>query len=109
CAIRKWSSGIEPEQHLRSAGLSRVRASAVTSVAVLWLACCGGDFACAQVSPQPGEAGGAINLGGRGWSAPGGEPPTSDRAPNQLELDFRGGFATDYIYRGTTLSHTQPA
>lgn len=83
-------------------------ARAVTSVAVLWLACCGGDFGRSQVAPQPGEAGGTINLGGRGWSAPGGEPPTSDRA-NQLEFDFRGGFATDYIYRGTTLSDHKPA
>jgi Bacterial protein of unknown function (Gcw_chp) len=50
-----------------------------------------------------------INLGGRGWSVPDRKPPTSDRAPNQLEFDFRGGFATDYIYRGTTLSDHKPA
>src|SRR5262245_40875171 len=31
------------------------------------------------------------------------------RAPNQLEFDFRNGFATDYIYRGTTLSDHKPA
>jgi uncharacterized protein (TIGR02001 family) len=81
----------------------------VTSAAAVWFACSGSDFACAQVSPQPAEAGGTINLGGRGWSGPDGKPPTSDRAPNQLEFDFRGGFATDYIYRGTTLSDHKPA
>jgi hypothetical protein len=94
---------------LRSAELRRIRASAVTSAAAVWFACSGSDFACAQVSPQPAEAGGTINLGGRGWSGPDGKPPTSDRAPNQLEFDFRGGFATDYIYRGTALSDHKPA
>ena len=55
------------------------------------------------------EAGGNINLGGRGWSASDHKPPTSDRAPNQPEFDFRGGLASDYIYRGTTLSDHKPA
>ncbi len=36
-------------------------------------------------------------------------PVTSDHAANQLEFSFRGGFATDYIYRGTTLSDHKPA
>jgi uncharacterized protein (TIGR02001 family) len=36
-------------------------------------------------------------------------PVTSDRAANQLEFSFRGGFATDYMYRGTTLSDHKPA
>src|SRR4029453_11435276 len=49
-------------------------------------------------------SGGAISLGGRGWSSFEGVPVTSDRGANQLEFSFRGGFATDYIYRGTTLS-----
>jgi len=84
---------------------------AVAAVAALLLAFCTGDSACAQVSPQApvDESGGAINLGGRGWSAPEDKPATSDRAPKQLEFDFRGGFATDYIYRGTTLSDHKPA
>ena len=94
---------------MRSAELRRVRTGAVTSVAAVWLACCGGGFAYAQVSPQAEEAGGTINLGGRGWSAPDSKPPISGRAPNQFEFDFRGGFATDYIYRGTTLSDHKPA
>jgi len=79
------------------------------SLAAQWLAYCGGDSARAQVSPQANETGAAISLGGRGWSDSQGKPTTSDRAPNQLEFDFRGGFATDYIYRGTTLSDHKPA
>src|SRR5262245_9003410 len=81
----------------------------MTSVAALWLACCGGDSARAQVLPQANEPGGAISLGGRGWSDPQGKPPPTSERTNQLEFDFRGGFATDYIYRGTTLSDHKPA
>jgi hypothetical protein len=33
----------------------------------------------------------------------------SGREANQLEFSFRGGVATDYIYRGTTLSDHKPA
>ena len=49
----------------------------------------------------------AISLVGHGWSAPEARP--SDRSANQLEFSFRGGLATDYIYRGTTLSDHKPA
>jgi uncharacterized protein (TIGR02001 family) len=55
------------------------------------------------------NARGAISLGGHGWSAYEGTPATSDRTANQLEFSFRGGLATDYIYRGTTLSDHKPA
>jgi uncharacterized protein (TIGR02001 family) len=54
----------------------------------------------------PDNAGSAINLGGRGWSAPEAIPNTS---AHQFEFDVRAGFATDYIYRGTTLSDHKPA
>jgi uncharacterized protein (TIGR02001 family) len=52
---------------------------------------------------------GAISLGGHGWSSFETAPATSDRGANQIEFGFRGGFATDYIYRGTTLSDHKPA
>jgi uncharacterized protein (TIGR02001 family) len=55
------------------------------------------------------NSGGAISLGGHGWSSFEAMPVTSDRAANELEFSFRGGFATDYIYRGTTLSDHKPA
>jgi uncharacterized protein (TIGR02001 family) len=54
----------------------------------------------------PGNYGGAISLGGHGWSSFEGAPA---REVNQLEFSFRGGVATDYIYRGTTLSDHKPA
>jgi uncharacterized protein (TIGR02001 family) len=54
-----------------------------------------------EVSP-----GGAIGLGNRGWSAAVTNPGTS---VNELEFSARAGFASDYIYRGTTLSDHGPA
>jgi uncharacterized protein (TIGR02001 family) len=64
-----------------------------------------------SVKGQPSTAnyGGAISLGGRGWSSFEAVPATSDHESNQLEFSVRGGFATDYIYRGTTLSDHKPA
>jgi uncharacterized protein (TIGR02001 family) len=53
-----------------------------------------------------GNPGSAINLGGRGWLAPEERP---ERAESQLKYEIRGGFVTDYIYRGTTLSDHKPA
>ena len=52
---------------------------------------------------------GAINLGGRGWSAAESRHAASDGGKNQLEFEFRGGLASDYIYRGVTLSDRKPA
>jgi len=52
------------------------------------------------------NSGGAVSLGGRGWATPEGR---SERVTNQFEFDIRGGFVTDYIYRGTTLSDHRPA
>ena len=54
-----------------------------------------------EVSP-----GGAIGLGNRSWSA-----TDTNRAPSENELEFsaRAGVASDYIYRGTTLSDHGPA
>jgi uncharacterized protein (TIGR02001 family) len=61
----------------------------------------------AQTSTE--NASNAINLGGRGWSAPEVRSDTSERSTNQVEFGVRGGFATDYMYRGTTLSDHKPA
>ena len=51
----------------------------------------------------------AINLGGRGWSAAESRRLAPDGGKNQLEFEFRGGLASDYIYRGVTLSDRKPA
>ena len=51
------------------------------------------------------NSGGAINLGGRGWSTPEGKPEQAEK----FEYEILGGFVTDYMYRGTTLSDHKPA
>jgi len=52
------------------------------------------------------SSGGAIGLGNRGWSATETSHATS---ANELEFSARAGVASDYIYRGTTLSAGGPA
>jgi uncharacterized protein (TIGR02001 family) len=79
-------------------------------LAVLSLAPVTGGTARAQTAPD--NSGGAINLGARGGFAgetPLRPAPTPDRPESPVEFGFRSGFATDYIYRGTTLSARQPA
>jgi uncharacterized protein (TIGR02001 family) len=85
--------------HLRSVG-----SSVATAAAALLIA--GGSV---RGQTPADNSGGAISLGGHGWSSFEAMPVTSDRAANELEFSFRGGFATDYIYRGTTLSDHKPA
>lgn len=77
------------------------------AVAVAWALLVAGDSAQGQASR--GDYGGTISLGGHDWSSFEAVPVPSGREANQFELSFRGGFATDYIYRGTTLSDHKPA
>lgn len=74
------------------------------AAAVLALVTIAGAPAFGQNSAD--TSGRAINLGSRGWSAPEGAP---QRETSQFELSARAGFATDYMYRGTTLSDRKPA
>jgi uncharacterized protein (TIGR02001 family) len=70
----------------------------------LWLAPMTGGAARAQTAEvSPGSA---IGLGNRGWSATETNHATS---ANELEFGARAGVASDYIYRGTTLSGGGPA
>ncbi len=55
---------------------------------------------------QVQSPGGAIGLGNRGWSAADAHPTSS---ANEIEFSARAGVASDYIYRGTTLSDHGPA
>lgn len=48
-----------------------------------------------------------INLGARGWSSS--ESTHPERTGAKLEFEFRAGLASDYIYRGVTLSDRKPA
>lgn len=74
------------------------------AAAVLALVMIAGAPAFGQNSAD--TSGRAINLGSRGWSAPEGAP---QQETGQFELSARAGFATDYMYRGTTLSDRKPA
>ncbi len=60
----------------------------------------------ARADPLEVSPGGAIGLGNRGWSATETSRATS---ANELEFSARAGVASDYIYRGTTLSAGGPA
>jgi uncharacterized protein (TIGR02001 family) len=84
-----------------------IHLAAVCLIAGVWLPAPGH----AQNSEQTPQAAPvrAINLGGRGWSATETTRPASSDGKNQLEFEFRGGIASDYIYRGVTLSDRGPA
>ena len=91
-------------QHRGAATVWQVSGASIATFVGLWLAALTGGLAHAEtpeVSP-----GGAIGLGNRGWSAADTSHATS---ANELEFSARAGFASDYIYRGTTLSAHGPA
>src|SRR5688572_20126225 len=73
--------------------------------------CLGGEAAHAQTSAlsPDGSSSKSINLGGRGWG--GGEAPRAPgaREGETLQFSAKAGIASDYIYRGTTLSDRKPA
>jgi uncharacterized protein (TIGR02001 family) len=52
---------------------------------------------------------GAINLGGRGLAGSESKHAVPESAKSQLEFEVRGGLASDYVYRGVTLSDRKPA
>ena len=92
---------------MRRRGVATVWQVSGASIAVfvgLWLA----PMSCGLARAQTTEvsAGGAIGLGNRGWSA---SEPNRATSANELEFSTRAGFASDYIYRGTTLSDHGPA
>jgi uncharacterized protein (TIGR02001 family) len=85
-------------------------ALAIASAAVLSFELVIGGSVHAQTND--GNAAGSINLGARGGvaaDAPARIDLPHDRAGSPFEFSARGGFATDYIYRGTTLSDHRPA
>jgi uncharacterized protein (TIGR02001 family) len=78
--------------------------ASVAALVGLWLAPMTGGAARAE-TPEASQ-GGAISLGNRGWSAADTSHATS---ANELEFSARVGVASDYVYRGTTLSARGPA
>ena len=92
---------------MRSAELNGSRASVVVATTATWFISLAIGLAHGQAAAE--TSGATINLGGRGWSPAEGQPTTSDRSANQFGFDVRAGLASDYMYRGTTLSDHQPA
>jgi uncharacterized protein (TIGR02001 family) len=90
--------------------MTRTQATCVRAAFVmLWLARASGDLAHAQTGAD--NTVGSINLGGHGIAVdtPARTSPAPESPDNPVEFSFRAGLATDYIYRGTTLSAHQPA
>src|SRR6478609_6331705 len=63
--------------------------------------------AIASTQTPSAVAAGRVSLGDRGWSDMYREPPSA--TVDRLAFSVRGGLATDYVYRGTTLSDRKPA
>jgi uncharacterized protein (TIGR02001 family) len=90
---------------VRRRGVASVRRTgsvSLTALVALWLAPATGALAQANSSSPAG----AIGLGNRGWSA---ADPNRETSTNALEFSARAGVASDYIYRGTTLSDHGPS
>ena len=60
------------------------------------------------VKPAAEHQSRSINLGNRGWQGTKDTAP-KEREANRLEFSAKAGAASDYIYRGTTLSDRKPA
>src|SRR5258705_6005451 len=91
--------------------MTRARAGCIiATLAMPWLAPAIGGSAYGQVGAD--NAAGSINLGAHGAigaEAPVRTSPTQDRPDSPVEFNVRAGLASDYIYRGTSLSARQPA
>jgi uncharacterized protein (TIGR02001 family) len=62
-----------------------------------------------ETTTRQASAGG-ISLGARGWGARERvHPAPGEREPTAVEFSAKAGIASDYIYRGTTLSDRKPA
>ena len=80
------------------------------AVATLWLGSASDGLLYAQANAE--NVSGSINLGARGaipLQAPSRSAPADDRPESPVEFSFRAGIASDYIYRGVTLSAHGPA
>ena len=85
------------------AAFSNVLATAAAAAA-LWIAAC-----CGLAHGQTGEANavGSTDLGGRGGPAAEARP-AAKQGDAAGTFEFSAGFASDYIYRGTTMTDHKP-
>jgi uncharacterized protein (TIGR02001 family) len=86
-------------------GYQKTCAVAITTTIVLWLAPVADNSVSAQTRDD--TAVNSINLGARGITPE--SAPTTDQATSPLAFSARAGLATDYVYRGVTLSDRRPA
>ena len=86
----------------RIATVRRVSGASLAALVGLLLA----PMTCRPAHANPPGTAGAIGLGNRGWSA---TDTTNATSANEVEFSARAGLASDYIYRGTTLSDRGPA
>src|SRR6516225_3610061 len=79
--------------------------SGAAAAVALWIAAY-----CGSAHGQMGEANavGSIDLGARGGPAAGRPAAKQDDAAATFEFSAGAGFASDYIYRGTTMSDHKP-
>jgi len=90
-------------------------AVAAAAIATPWLA--SAPSSSARAEARDSNATSTIDLGARGGlgglatEAPRGtaSPPSKDREDSPFEFSFKAGLASDYIYRGVTLSDRKPA
>jgi hypothetical protein len=80
----------------------QVSGAAIAAFVGLWL----GPMTGARAETPEVSPGGAVGLGNRGWSA---AEKNHAASVDELEFSARAGLASDYIYRGTTLSDHGPA
>jgi len=90
---------------VRQQSVASVRCSGGVWIAAL-VALCLAPLSGGPARAEPPGPAGEIGLGNRGWSAATGTEATSDK---EFEFSARAGAASDYIYRGTTLSDRGPA
>ena len=89
-----------------SIGLNPAHISVATAAAAAWFISVLINTAHGQV---PEDIPGLINLGDRGLAPGETKLATPDSPANRIEFNARAGIASDYIYRGTTLSDHKPA
>src|SRR5262245_10534896 len=91
--------------------MTRIQVTCIYAALTMpWLALASAGLAHAQMGAD--NVAGSINLGARGGIAPAAPvrtAPAQAHPDSPVEFSFRADVATDYIYRGTTLSAHQPA
>ena len=82
---------------------------ALRFVAILLPAACAGSLAAQAQQAAPQAAAPPISFGGRGWGGAEVATSSSSKEPETIHWSIKAGAATDYIYRGTSLSDRKPA